>query len=255
MASLWRFVSPTTLLFALILFPLPWIEIQCPGFLDSEKTTILKKRPEEKKVPEALQKPTPRLPDWFGRVLQGLGPHKAILFQQSGLQAAIGSWSFGSEVNRESLQTARLSAEMDAGTAPSWLMICYGIVLLIGVAGGYAVRSRHLRCAVIGICAAAALTLTVTERVAGFPLEDAFRHVRWQNVLDDTSKVPPTMDAVLKEDLRYTVWYFLAQGLLIVSLAVTGLEVWLLRKQDKLTAVEPGCLEPPPQPIPEPATA
>jgi hypothetical protein len=246
----WRFGSPSALLFALILFPLPWIEIQCPGFLDSEKTTILKKRPEEKThAPAKAQSSGPNLSGWLGKFLPGPGAQKAILVQQSGLQAAIGSWSFGSEVNGESLQTSRLSAEMDAGTAPSWRMIGYGLVLVVGVAAGYWSRNSRRRCAIVGLCALTALGLGVTERLSGFPLEHAFRQIRWANVLADTSKIPPSMDGVLKEDLRYTLWYFLAQAMLSASLALAALEWWLLRRRVDLlvpaNVVVARCLDPP----------
>jgi hypothetical protein len=246
----WRFASPSTVLFALILFPLPWIEIQCPGFLDSEKTTILKKRPEEKtQAPAKAQSSGPNLSGWLGKFLPGAGEQKAILVQQSGLQAAIGSWSFGSEVNRESLQTARLSAEMDAGTAPSWRMIAYGLVLVVGIVAGYWSRNSKRRCAIVGLCALTALGLGVTERLSGFPLEDAFRQIRWANVLADTSKVPPSMDGVLKEDLRYTVWYFLAQAMLITGAGLAALEWWLQKRCRELptpaNVAVARCLDPP----------
>jgi hypothetical protein len=195
MEKIWRFVSPSTLLFALILFPLPWIEIQCPGFLDTDKTTIVKKRivDEIERVPKNKSS-SPQLRDWLGKFLPGSEPQKAVLIRQSGLQAACGGWSFGSEVNTESSQTAKLSAEIGAGMAPSWRMIGYGLVLSAGVAVGYWLRRSKRRCAVIGLCAVTALTLAVAERVAGFPLEDAFRQVRWANVLPDSSKVPSSMD-------------------------------------------------------------
>jgi hypothetical protein len=250
MRNPWRFAPPSTLLLALILFPLPWIEIQCPGFLDSEKTTILKKRPEEKvEAPAKLQNSGPTLPNWLGKFLPDAGPHKAILVDQSGLQAALGSWSFGSEVNRESSQTARLSSELDAGMAPSWRMICYGLVLAVGLVASYWLSISRRRCAIVGICAIAALGLGITERLSGFPLEGAFRQIHWDRVLDDTSKVPPTMDRVLKEDLRYTVWYFLVQVLLIAALALAILEWWLLRRRQQLPkpadVEESRCLDPP----------
>src|SRR5438105_367622 len=81
LGQLRRFASPSALLLALLLFPLPWVEIQCAGNPSNSRAKLL------------MQKQN--VPDWVTDRLLSWGEERKTWtwLRQSGLQAALGSYS------------------------------------------------------------------------------------------------------------------------------------------------------------------
>jgi hypothetical protein len=57
----WRFGSPSTLLFALLLAPLPWVAIQCPNFMTGKNDMQIKVASPQP-APQATSSPSAELP-------------------------------------------------------------------------------------------------------------------------------------------------------------------------------------------------
>src|ERR1051326_3782266 len=74
-----RYGSVSLFLLALLLFPLPWVEIQCASGKGNGPTQAL-----------ANQK---QVPSWLSRRLIGWGEERETIFWESGLQAALGTYS------------------------------------------------------------------------------------------------------------------------------------------------------------------
>src|SRR5260370_37295862 len=79
LAQLRRFASPSCLRLALALFPLPWVEIQCSG------------KPNDSRAKALMQQQ--QVPGWVAEPLLGWEEERQTWFKQSGLQAALGSYT------------------------------------------------------------------------------------------------------------------------------------------------------------------
>ena len=125
MGKLWRFASPTTLLFALILFPLPWVEIQCPS----------KNSP----PPGSLQA---KLPAWL------VGPlyekHDPVL-TQSGLQAVSGGWQHSDPKWPETPEGVKVGHALSAAMSRAPLLASWPALLLGGIVAGWTMPLRRPR--------------------------------------------------------------------------------------------------------------
>jgi hypothetical protein len=104
---------------------------------------------------------------------------------------------------------------------------------------------------IVGTCAAFALLIAVCQWTAGFPLEQAYRSLTIEDATKEANKKgepPPTaeeINAVMKEETRYTAWFWLAQYATVLSLAMLATEWWWLRNQSGEPAGAICCLDPP----------
>src|SRR5437879_3113005 len=133
-----RFISPSILVFALILFMLPWIEVRC-----------------EANAPMRGNSP-------FG----GVGASLSACYQ-SGLQASWGEVSINGWLSG---QTSGVSVSTD----PAPMMIVYGLCLIAGIIIGYAMRSSRLKGFLLGGVCLVASALLLAQRVVGFPFAKTF---------------------------------------------------------------------------------
>jgi hypothetical protein len=127
----WRYGSPAGLLLALILFPLPWIDVRCDRPIDPSGNRSL--------------------------------------VEQSGLQAAYGGYTETPTFRTERERRPAQNAPADLPGAP--LMVLYGLCLAGGLFCGIAVRRRPLRLAGQVGTSALALVLLYLQAHRGFPLE------------------------------------------------------------------------------------
>lgn len=184
--------SPALMLLALILFPLPWIQIQC-------------------------DKPL------------GNSGSKTVA-EQSGLQAAYGGYSENPVVlearfegERKELRTKTL--EKDGAVSWSGWMVLYPVLLLGGMAAGLLVRKDWLRSAlVLGCTLSVGLVLLVQTRV-GFPLEQAVPRAGPKEVsIGDMIKIEAS--SIPGFEIHYTVWFWLTVIALLAAFVAACIDAW-----------------------------
>ncbi len=235
---LWRFGSPSTLLFALLLFPLPWIEIQCPSFMTGKNDICHPSK--SASAPQPVETgPQTELPDWMGSIWLSLfGPRRSVLISQSGFQGIGGWWSYGGDIDEDKPQAVRLRRELDVGMTGAPLLGVYFGVLLLGCVAGFAMNPGRRRREVVAAAAAGALLLVAIQFWIGFPLDDAYGRVPWQTVLEEPERFKGDRTS-LREDTGYTAWFWMAQGSLVIALLLQPAEWWLGRRRGKKAAEEP----------------
>jgi hypothetical protein len=206
---LWRrFASPSCLLLALVLFPLPWVEIQCTA------------KPSNSRARALMQ--AQQVPDW---VADGLvGQEERTWLRQSGLQAALGSYT-----NLAPPDDPEHMNQFNAAMKRSSWMMALPLVLSGGAIAGF-IRARSLRCAqkkaaglveilrlfsdITLLCALTALAILITQMVLGFPLEQALVQVVEKDIREGE-------DAGFR--IKYTLWLgialFAIAGAALLSIA------------------------------------
>jgi hypothetical protein len=189
----YHFGSPAALLLALLLFPLPWVQVQCDKPIGNSGTKIL--------------------------------------VEQSGLQMISGGYSenaflrdAGYERERKAVQE-RLAREKNAGSA--W-MIVYPLLLVMGILAGLLVWSFPRRSLMlIGCSASACLVLFVQARL-GFPVERALPHALAKRVnLGESIGIEITSPTLL--ETRYTGWFWLTIVAVLAALVAACAEAWRMR--------------------------
>jgi hypothetical protein len=193
--SLWRFGSPASLLLALVIFFLPWVEVRCD-------------RP-------------------FGE--RG----SKTLAVQSGLQAAYGGYTEAPLTNTDRSERDRLEAEvrtLRGEPAVSWspLMAVYPLVLLGGCLIGVRVRRDWARRTALVGCSLAAGLLLLLQASRGFSLERAVRTLDAKGQLAGADfRIALSTSGLL--EFGYTRWFWLSAVALGCALAAACAEWWLNR--------------------------
>jgi len=191
-----RLGSWAMLLWALVLFPLPWLQVQCNGPIGNSKTKIL--------------------------------------VEQSGLQMIYGGYSENPllrdpqfERQRRSVQE-ELSRKDRALPGSLWILLC-GLFLVSGILAGIFVRRNAVRSALlIGCGVSAGLVLLVQARM-GFPLERALPETIAKRVsLGPTIGIEVSSGTMLAT--RYTAWFWLTVVAVLGSLTAACTEFWIRRK-------------------------
>jgi hypothetical protein len=196
-----RIAAPSYLLLALLMFPLPWVQIQCiKQAAPSTPPAVDRIKP--------LEMISRLLPRWDARTL----------LSQSGLQAACGTCWVNPEVN----DPAEVERQWVAAMRASFLMALWPAVMLGGVVAGLLLPTGRRRRWAVGGCAAAALLLVFAQVLAGFPVEDA-----WRKLDPEGYEKQAAGTADLKEGAicrTYTYWFLLAVLSTGWALVLTGLE-------------------------------
>jgi hypothetical protein len=218
----WRFASPSTLILALLLFPLPWIEMHCS---DARSPTVLTRVG----VPEELAKT--------------IMPREtvAVMMSQSGWQAARGVFSRDPEwdkklqkqkaSDREGDQKdaqwwERFEREMSAAMQASWIMVAYPIAMMASVVSGVVMRLGRRRTIFLAFLILLALSLVGLQHVCEFPLVLAYRSLAWER-LEEIVPTPEALEDDVRQHFRYTHWFWLSQSLTATSLCLVLAERWL----------------------------
>jgi hypothetical protein len=192
-----RFVSPASLLLALVLFPLPWIDVRCDRPLGERGSRTL--------------------------------------VQQSGLQAAYGGYTEAPIPHTTQTDRERIEARVRAIRGElilSWspLMVAYPLVLLGGIVLGVRARRHQSRTAALVACCVAAGLLLWVEASWGFPLERAVRSVDVKGRVPGADVFVALSTSGLVE-VGYTKWFWLSAVAVGGALAAAGAEWWLTRAQ------------------------
>jgi hypothetical protein len=204
-----RFATPGQLVMCLLLFFLPWIEIQCP-VPDLNK---IQAEPGKKAAPPDL-KSMPYVP----------------LITQSGFEAATGSYTFADPMLRQQMDQKRKAGagnieksldknakaaapasdkdKDEPGAAP--LLWLYLVAVLAGIAVGFALQTGKVRQMVLIGCCALALVAAGGQAAIGFPITQKIREqptgMPGGAAADGAPKMNP--DDVLKT--VYKIPFFLA---------------------------------------------
>jgi hypothetical protein len=197
--AVYRFASPATLLVALLLFPLPWVQIQCDRPIGDSGTRTL--------------------------------------VEQSGLQAIYGGYSENPLLRNAQFERQRKSAQEELlqkdGTVPRspWLTL-YPLLLVSGILAGLLVWSNPRRSMLLIGCSASAGLVLFLQAWIGFPLERALpRTVATQVGLGQRVGIEISAPTLLES--RYTGWFWLTTVAVLGSLAAAGTEFWIMRKSTR----------------------
>lgn len=213
-----RIASPSYLLLALLMFPLPWVKVQCAHDEPAASPLLVRARP--------------------GKLSHRLLPRSdtETLVSQSGLQAALGTCSIPDPGQDSTKKEKELAAHMSA----SPLMAAWGALVLGGWLAGFLLPLGRLRLAAVGACAAAAVLLLAAQVHVGFPIETA---------LEDGGAGPPPAEPARDTGRdgafysAYTPWLFVAALSPAWALLLTGLE-WRRdrrRRRAEGLAARPAC--------------
>ncbi|MCI0459282.1 MAG: hypothetical protein L0Z62_20225 [Gemmataceae bacterium] len=195
-----RFGSPALLLVALLLFPLPWIEVRC-------------------------DKP--------------LGDHGTrTLAEQSGLQAAYGGYSEAplshtARTERDRLEARIRALQSEPTLSGSPLMVLYPLVLLGGSLFGLLTRRDRFRCAALVGCSLVAGLLLLLQASRGFPLDQAARTLDAKGRLAGVDLRIALSTSGLVE-VHYTPWFWLSAIALGGALVAASAEWWFTRGRVRL---------------------
>jgi hypothetical protein len=190
-----RFGSSAMLLLAVVLFPLPWVQVQCNGPIGNSGTKILA--------------------------------------EQSGLQMVYGGYSENPLLRDAQFERQRRSVQErfslnDRPLPGSAWPVLYALFLVSGILAGILVRSKPQRTALlIGCSVSAGLVLLVQARI-GFPLERALPETVVKRVsLGETIGIEISSGTSL--DSRYTGWFWLTVFAVLGSFVAACAESWFMR--------------------------
>lgn len=216
-----RFASPSCLLLALLMFPLPWVQVQC------------------------LKKTSPGLPSPGTRanpleVIYGLLPRweGVTLLTQSGLQTVLGTCSANPQMD----DPAKVEQEAGAAMRPSRWMAAWPVLVLGGILAGLLLPARRRQMLAVAACAGAALLLLAAQVLVGFPLEAAMRQLFAEDLAKQAAGEANANEGVIY--LTYTYWFFLAVLGTGGALVLTGLEWRRDRRRGTDTVPGPAPSEP-----------
>jgi hypothetical protein len=184
------------LFLALLLFPLPWVQVQCDRPIGNSGTRTLA--------------------------------------EQSGLQAIYGGYTENPVLQTAPFEPQRKAAQeellpKDGAVARSMWMALYALLLVSGMLAGILVWKNPLRSALlIGCSALAALVLFIQVRL-GFPLEQAVpKTVATQVSLGQRIGMEIAAPTLL--ETRYTGWFWLSVVAVLGALGAAATEFWVLRQ-------------------------
>jgi hypothetical protein len=228
--ALRRLGSPACLLLALLLFPLPWVEIRC----SATKPTV---------GPGAAGQGVP--------VIYTVLPHwdSVTQFSQTGWQAAQGTCTINRDADIGTRPEEAAAEERKAIAAMQWsaLMTAYPLVVFAGALAGLVLPIGRGRRWVVAACSAAALALVLAQVKVGFPLEHAMYTI-YAKELSEIAAKGNKADTVIH--IQYTPWFLMAVLALFVVLGLTGLEWWLLRRARETAAARSELVGPEGEPQP-----
>lgn len=213
MSYFWRFSSPSTLLFALLLFSMPWVELQCT---ETRKTTV----PGTSVV----------VPSW---VLGPLGEKRTVFVTQSGRQAAFGQWSPAKPAEFwESANAAQDASKLDAAMPDAPALLLYPALLALGVIAGIGLPLGGWRRIATAAAALGALATAGWHYQQEFPLKHAYRQIATAEAelrKSDPSPTAAEIEEQVRSFVRCTSWFWLAQAALLGTLGILVLEWTALR--------------------------
>jgi hypothetical protein len=208
-----RFASPSCLLLALLMFPLPWVQVQC-----LKKTSPGLPPPGNRANP--LEVVYGVLPRWEG----------VTLLTQSGLQAVRGTCTANPQMD----DPAKAEQEAGAAMRPSRWMAAWPVRVLGGILAGVLLPAGRRRLLAVAGCAGAALLLLAAQVLVGFPLQAAMQKLFAEDLAKQAAGEANATEGAIY--LTYTYWFFLAVLGTGGALLLTALE-WRRDRRQRAGAV------------------
>jgi hypothetical protein len=193
---LWRFGSPSCLLLAALLFPLPWLEVCCHTAKGPAAAVTVKTG-------------APVAKDAFSRLEDLFNPKAAVLVSQSGWQAATGEYSERLKISNsdEPDPPPRIVIE------PARLLFGYFVVVILGAVLGLLLATTwDRRLGIVGMCAATASAFLWIQTAAGFPIADLLEV--------EKARAREKGRSTAEEYVRFTSWFYMSH---LVTLGAIGL--------------------------------
>ncbi len=199
-----RFLSPSMLLTAVVLFPLPWIEIRC----ERSRATPA---PAAAGLPPLHQ----RISDWFRSLFTPTD--SVVLITQTGLQAISGEYSLAPSVLADAEWTSKIRNQLRPDPSP--LLGCCLALLCLGVAAGFVLPLGRGRTTLLVLISLSAFTILLWQTCVGFPFEQEM-------------KSPNDREA-----LTSTLWRVLAFLATFVGVVSALVEWWRCHRQARVEQV------------------
>ena len=203
-----RFLTPAQLIICLILFFLPWVEIQCPApdlkNLGGQPGNLNDGPPSKKAAPENLvYRP---------------------LITQSGLQAATGGYSVADPMMQAMMQEAKQGGakgakEDEIKAAP--LLLIFPVAALLGIAVGFALPGSKAKKAILVLCCLAMLGSAGGQVAMGFPItKDIQEQQKKDGAKGAGGAAVPAGEDIIKTVFKIPLFLalFLAAGGLVTAL-------------------------------------
>jgi hypothetical protein len=227
----WRFVSPSTLLLALLMFPLPWIHLQCTEVQSSPKSLTRFGVPEQ-----------------AAEFLTRSERTSLIWLQQSGWQAILGECERNPKWDAEHWQEKlsddaqnraraeereRMEHELAMAMHGSWIMAVYAILMVTVVIAGMVMTNGRRRSILLVPMIVVALGLVALQHLYGFPIVQAYRELPWER-LDQRVRTPEQLEAEIQHSFRYTRAFWVAQFFTLAGMAILLAEWCAVRSRVSL---------------------
>jgi hypothetical protein len=190
---IWGISSPASMLLALCLFPLPWVQIQCSRPIGDSGTKVLA--------------------------------------EQSGLQAAYGGYTENplfqhAEFERQRKSVIEEFKGKERELPRSGWMILFPLLLVAGIIAGFRIRRQPLRSALLIACSALAGLVLFVQAYTGFPLERALPDRSAGSIsLGEMIKIQTSSPTLF--ETHYTGWFWLTIVFVLGSLVASSAEWWM----------------------------
>jgi hypothetical protein len=192
----WRPLSPSALLLALIVFPLPFVELRCTGGAAAGQ----------------------------------------VMCSQSGLQGIYGGETFHTRLQAEIDQAKNEGRAVNVPEGRfSPALLLYPFALLAGVVVGFGAAPGPVRTVATGALGLFALALLAVQLVIGFPLEQRWKEAEAKDAKQAAERakggegaftVVAEKGASLAFEVRYTPWLYVAVGANVLALLLLLAEVF-----------------------------
>jgi hypothetical protein len=201
-----RWITPSQFVICLVLFFLPWVEIQCP--MPKGGLNFNVGAPPQAGPPEFI---------WTGFV------------QQSGLQAATGGYSFvdptlqkmyEAEKRNPTDKNAKADAKKD-DPPPAPLLWLYLLAVIAGIAIGFAMPPGYVRKGALIGCCVLALVSAGGQAVIGFPIQTKIEEELKE---DKGGGANLKLDSDMRPKTRLKIPFFLAVLFSLGALVTTLIE-------------------------------
>jgi hypothetical protein len=218
-----RWLSPAAFLLALVLFPLPWMEVQCST--NGAKGT---KSPGGNPAPAPLS----AMEDVQEWLLDHLGLPSSrweALFSQSGIETALGTYSIRVSGGAKPEVDKRLSDNVHA----SMVVAVLPIVLTLGFLSSLRSRRSAWCRRLMTLLAFTALTLLVFQIISGFPLQQGILAIEREDAVRNHKSVDSVTAASPEPGMRfhYTCWFGLVLGALTGVAIVESLDTFIAHRK------------------------
>jgi hypothetical protein len=189
-----KFLTPSQLVMCLILFFLPWVEVQCAF-------------PKASASMQSLEKMDPADVVWAG------------VLQQSGIEITLGQVTYADQTKQASIEKSSKAAK-ESGPGGAHLLWLYLLALLAGIGLGFALPVGKARKPALAGCCALALLVAGGQATMGLPVMKGLE-AQAEGMMG-SKKDKESLDDIVR--LKYKFPFYLSMFLLVGALGTALLE-------------------------------